>query len=105
MANGIKLLRGTLVEHNNFNDFENGEITAITNDAGTCLGELRIHTGDNSAGKRINNTEIPIKDSSGNDVISESSGNVTITATNYVGIETKMVSGLSPTVASIALGG
>ena len=96
MANGIKLLRGTLVEHNNFNDFENGEITAITNDAGTCLGELRIHTGDNSAGKRINNTEIPIIDSS---------GNVTITATNYVGIETKMVSGLSPTVASIALGG
>ena len=28
MANGIKLLRGTLVEHNNFNDFENGEIKA-----------------------------------------------------------------------------
>jgi hypothetical protein len=105
MANGIKLLRGTLLEHINYTDFENGELTAITNDAGASTGELRMHNGDGSAGKRINNTEIPVKDSAGNDVISESNGTVSINASNYSGIEYKMVSGLSPTVASIALGG
>jgi hypothetical protein len=105
MANGIKLLRGTVLEHINYTDFENGELTAITTDAGVSTGELRMHTGDGSEGILINTTAPPVVNSSGNNIISESNGSVNITASHITATGSLSFPGLSPTVASIALGG
>ena len=105
MANGIKLLRGTVLEHINYTDFENGELTAITTDAGVSTGELRMHTGDGSEGILINTTAPPVVNSSGNNIISESNGSVNITASHITATGSLSFPGLSPTVASIALVG
>ena len=62
-------------------------------------------SGDGSEGILINTTAPPVVNSSGNNIISESNGSVNITASHITATGSLSFPGLSPTVASIALGG
>src|SRR6056300_633875 len=51
MPSALQLARGTREEHLTYaNNFFNGEITAVTNANGDCIGEIRVHDGNTPGG-------------------------------------------------------
>lgn len=54
MPSALQLARGTREEHLTYaNNFFNGEVTAITNENGECIGEIRVHDGVTPGGFTI----------------------------------------------------